>query len=1334
MKRIWKTSLITLALIVAAAWAALRIYLHSSGVAAQVASQIEALYGGPVSIEKVDIGFTSTTLSGLKLFEPGSETNSASPWLTAQSVTVDVPLWRLAEGDIAPTRVVVKGATVLLRFNDAGDLVTRLPNPLQQSNQAIPWERVPELEIEHAKVILRKGRAGDLTADNIDMRVVKQTNRLVLHGSADSEAGKLALDGYVEESSSLATLSVKTETTARVTQHLIDRVPLVPAAILQELRVESADAAGALTVTYDLPRKALHFSADLDARDASIYLPSIAVAVHQGSAKVTIDDNLVRLRQAQGQALGGVVHARGDLAFHGPVTRLSFAELKAENLHVNDVPESWGIPALVRKSVASGKLFGVAKVDLTIGDPGAIAAAAATVMGGAASVGAVGNASLVAAFPLDQIRLESQGKGEVRDPAGKHEPMEFDWQLAQPVRHGDNARMRRPAENPLSLLATLIMLDADLPAQDAPAQSTKPPNYFDLKFNLKNASLAELIKNEDLKLPVPIDGKISLQVKAAIPLDRLHDLKAYKAEGAAQIKQLTAAGVKLDELTTDFSLGEGVLHLKSLHSAFADNAGKPGAMTGLSGSGQIQLAPLGDMRADLKFDRIPLHKLADQPPDEIQGTISGTLAIRGNADKLDNAKGLEADGKFAARSLTIYGVTADDFATSVQLKDGVLSFPDLQARIDGDLIRPTASLRLNDDHSLLAKIGVDISALRRIAAAKKLSLPPVTGTLSADAIVKSKPDPARYAISGDIETKNLKVDGDAVEDLRVHWELDGNKLALNAALYEGKVTGSALLPKDDKSTGRLDLQVQELNVGRVAKALRMPVALEGRVAGTLQGTFTPGVKDQEGKAEVHIDFKSPKLRVQNIPAEQLQGTLAYQRGKIDYNLTGKSLGGTFDLQGQIPGAAEAPKQKAEKGQEGRLRIKDVRVGRLLDALGASAAADMRGTLNIDVPFTHDTPDRFPKGKGTVRITKLQMRDSLVAENIEGEVVLADQQLSVRNLQGDLAQGTLDGHLDYYFREPERSNFKLNLDSVASQVLLAPWLQDKIEGTMQARLRGKLGRVWRGSAELELARGKVAGLEFTDWRLPVAWSFAPGEGRAEAEIRETSLQLARGRAVAKLAVSWENSARVEGFVRLDRVELGDLLKHAIGKSGLGAGRTTAKLELKGSDVRSLKDVSGVLVASFEDHQTLQVPVLQQVAPYLGVNRSTTFQKGSLLARIDRGTAKIEQLTLQGNNVQVYIDGTVTMEEQLNLHVVAKNGDVGWPTIRLGPIGLRVPVAGPVPLVMAQEVSTLISNHVAYLDVTGTPASPVIRPRPLPILSAEAVRFFLNPPNSPITLNP
>ncbi|HZZ77268.1 MAG TPA: AsmA-like C-terminal region-containing protein, partial [Gemmataceae bacterium] len=451
----------------------------------------------------------------------------------------------------------------------------------------------------------------------------------------------------------------------------------------------------------------------------------------------------------------------------------------------------------------------------------------------------------------------------------------------------------------------------------------------------------------------------------------------------------------------------------------------------------------------------------------------------------------------------------------------------------------------------------------------------------------------------------------------------------------------------------------------------------------------------------------------------------------------KSLGGTFDMQGEVPseGKLSPAKEKAnEKGMQGRLRIHDVQVGRLLKVLGATTERNVSGTLNVDVSYTHDTPDRMPRGSGTIRLAGVQWSDALIAENIQGDVVLADGQLRIRDLEGVLANGTIMGQLTYYFRERDRSWFTVRLESVDTERLLAPWFDQKIKGPIQARIRGKMGPVWHGSADIQFARGNVSGLEIGEFRIPANWSFAPDQGHAKIEIAETSGRIARGNAKGKLSLAWQNGARVDGYLRLDRVELTEFMRETVGKSDLVAGQTTAVLQVKGANVRSLKDLEGKLVASFQQAQALQLPVLSQITPFLGIGATTTFQQGNLVARLNRGTAKIEQMTLRGRNAQIFVNGTISLEERMNLNVVAKTTDIGWPTLRLGPIGLRLPVAGPVPLVVAEEVTRLISNQVVYLDVTGTPRSPVIRPRPLPILSAEAIRFFLTEANLPVTLNP
>ena len=233
--------------------------------------------------------------------------------------------------------------------------------------------------------------------------------------------------------------------------------------------------------------------------------------------------------------------------------------------------------------------------------------------------------------------------------------------------------------------------------------------------------------------------------------------------------------------------------------------------------------------------------------------------------------------------------------------------------------------------------------------------------------------------------------------------------------------------------------------------------------------------------------------------------------------------------------------------------------------------------------------------------------------------------------------------------------------------------------------------------------------------------------------ETSAQAGRGRLNGKLLVAWDVTARVDGQLRFARVDLQNFLRQVMGPTQVGGGLMSGRFDFSGRDMRSVADLNGILEASFEQSQALNVPVLRQVAPYLGLGANTTFQKGDLRARLDNGMFRIQRLALEGPNVQMYVEGTVSLEGRLNLQVMAQTGAFGIdPRLRL--LGVRIPVAGPVPLVVFQEASTLLSNRVIHLHVTGTLRSPHIRVLPLAVFTQEALRYFVRRYVGPVPFNP
>ena len=79
-------------------------------------------------------------------------------------------------------------------------------------------------------------------------------------------------------------------------------------------------------------------------------------------------------------------------------------------------------------------------------------------------------------------------------------------------------------------------------------------------------------------------------------------------------------------------------------------------------------------------------------------------------------------------------------------------------------------------------------------------------------------------------------------------------------------------------------------------------------------------------------------------------------------------------------------------------------------------------------------------------------------------MLKNQTVQVRNLNATVGQGAFRGVVVYNLRDPDRSYFNLHLEQVDASALLAsyPDLAAQVQGPVDLRLRGNLGRTWRGS--------------------------------------------------------------------------------------------------------------------------------------------------------------------------------------------------------------------------------------------------------------------------------
>jgi translocation and assembly module TamB len=677
--------------------------------------------------------------------------------------------------------------------------------------------------------------------------------------------------------------------------------------------------------------------------------------------------------------------------------------------------------------------------------------------------------------------------------------------------------------------------------------------------------------------------------------------------------------------------------------------------------------------------------------------------------------------------------------------------------VEGAPLTGSGELRLTVPYRYSAELGLkdgDLAALEHLIPQFRPPIP-LQGRFGLRAEARGTLSPLRLDASGTGTASALKLSDLQIRSLKFRWEGDTRRiqvLDLRADLYGGELTGGAQLPVQATAPGSVDLHFDGLDVGALVKAIPgLGLRLEGRADGKVAGKLSTARPGQERQFTASTDLESPGLRIQGIPTERLHGNIGYRKGIVDYRFDGESLGGRFHIDGRLPLAqpgppAPRPEEQGRRTQEppdrvllaaggpagpepeGRLRLEGAQLPHVWDVLGAGETLrPLRGSLDVDITFRHEGPDRLPVGSGRFVISRLRWQTTGLADSIQGNAILTARELRLRNLTGLVGGGILDGGIAFDLQAPGRGRFNLALDGAEAGRLLAPWpdLGSAVQGPLDLRVRGRLGREWNGAAEVVLARGTVFGAEVTGWRLPLDFVLVPSRGVGLVEARDGSAQLAQGRATLRASLRLGPSTRLEGQARFYNVDLRNLLRQAGELGQVGSGKLSGVLDFSGSDVRSLNDVGATLDATLADTQAFQFPVLAQLLPWIapGQGSSATFRSGDVRARLAGGIIRIERLTLVGSLVRLIAEGTMTLEGRLGLEVTASAGPLRVDPNAIRLLGLRLPSVGPTPLTVLLRASSYLSTRVIRLRVTGTVRSPSIQVEPSSLLPEGVVRFFL-----------
>ncbi len=340
-------------------------------------------------------------------------------------------------------------------------------------------------------------------------------------------------------------------------------------------------------------------------------------------------------------------------------------------------------------------------------------------------------------------------------------------------------------------------------------------------------------------------------------------------------------------------------------------------------------------------------------------------------------------------------------------------------------------------------------------------------------------------------------------------------------------------------------------------------------------------------------------------------------------------------------------------------------------------------------------------------------------------------IRVENAAGAYAGGTVSFAALLDANAPSRGTVEVLLRRADANRAFG-WIPglEPLTGTADLRLRGNLGSLWRWQGEGEVTRGSYGPIAFSTWRVPLDIDANPLRGAMRIVARRTAIRAARGRGILSLTVDLGISPRLDLDATFDRFDAGQLLD-GLGERAPG-GRISGRVNLSGSNLRSLADLDGSIVATLEGCRAGGLPIVGSVFDVvrLPTGSGGTVDRGELRAYLRRGVARVEELSLSGPNLRLYADGTIALVSQrLALDVVADTSPARADRVLAGFL-LRQVIDYATPIGWIERANRLIAERAVYLRVTGTVSRPNVRIRPFEQLGQEGVRFFLNELAAPV----
>jgi hypothetical protein len=651
------------------------LYTRSDAAAQLVSRKLQERLGTAATFDRLSVGLTSTSVSGLKVFEHGADSASAEPLVSVDRVELDLSALAAATGE-SPSAITFRDAHVLLRFDRKGDLLTQFPSADSDGGG------LPTVRIESGTLTIRQEGRADSVFTGIHLTVSQTDGKVTIAGTVEDRAwGQWTADGSIP-SGGTGHLVLRTAAPHHVTPELLKQVPFVNPNAWVNVRLEGTTTAQ-LDLSIDMATDRVSYRLALEPTGTTVTIPSIGLHFTDATGTLGAQGAVVTLTDVTGTAAGGQVRLDSRMDFGGSADSLRFlADLT--DMDVKALPPAWRVPPQL-----DGRLTGKLQFHVTLPDQGGT------------RVEAVGKATIADAKlrgrPVPPIELNvatGAGGGIEFSQApptddGRHEvrkPSLPDPKDVPPAARPVNGRRKGLVSTVLKLAARLLK----------PANADR--TYLNVNVTFRDVDLAELLKSTGVEVPVTVGGKVSVQVQLDIPTETPDELNAYRMRGILSAKRLTVDELSVEGVSAKLDYRDGKLALREFVGRLPGLAGQSGTGGSFRASGEMEVGAEYPYRASVKLDKVALEHV-----EQLRNLLPVSFRLAGEASAHATLEGtlspmtLKSHGEAQVRQLRAGTIPADDLTFRWESDADSIRFRDASARLFGGDVSGQFDLPVRED-------------------------------------------------------------------------------------------------------------------------------------------------------------------------------------------------------------------------------------------------------------------------------------------------------------------------------------------------------------------------------------------------------------------------------------------------------------------------------------------------------------------------------------------------------------------------------------------------------------------------------------------------------------